>query len=350
MIPVWWQKFRASRNGKIDGAKGHPSDDQPEVSFYEQHLRSSALLHIRKTSMDWIDEDRKLKQDFCESNKVLENLKERINELKEDQTETEGDRKVWLDSHDRIHSVSAGYWVLLVFLAISEFPMNSVVFDLMGEVKWLTYLLAAGLGVTIPVCAHLLGINLRRLKDPDCKNPIMTLVILLSMLLTIFCVAYLREKYVIGTIEILKIDFDPRMVTIVFVSINLLIFTVATVASYMAHIDVSDDQAKTKQQTERVLGECAKILKEHSANIEKLSAEKNKIEELIEKLEVKREKTLEKYKHEAESWANHFEWLMDIYRISNMRARKPGSKPPVCFSSKPTIELGILDEELDKNC
>jgi len=350
MIPVWWQKLRASRNGKIDGAKGLPTDDQAEVSFYEQHLTSLAYHHIRKTTMEWIDKDRKLKQDFCESNQVLETLVGRIEDLEDDQTKTEGVKKVWKDTHDPPHYISIAYWILFVFLAISEFPMNSVVFDILGEVKWLTYLLAAGLGVAIPLSAHYLGINLRRQKDPECRNPIMTAVILIIMLLLIFGIAYLREKYVIGTIEILKIDFDPRMVTIVFISMNLLIFTVATVASYMEHIDVSDKQAKMKQQTERVLGECEKLLKENSADLEKLSAEKDKIKKHIANLAVTREKTLEEYKHEAESWVSHFKWLMNIYRISNMRTRKAGNTPPACFSAKPTIELGILDEDLDTNC
>src|SRR6058998_2130378 len=51
--------------------------------------------------------------------------------------------------------------VLILFLGIGEFPLNTVVFRLFGEPEYLTYVMASTLALTIPLLGLFIGIHLR---------------------------------------------------------------------------------------------------------------------------------------------------------------------------------------------
>jgi hypothetical protein len=251
-----------------------------------------------------------------------------------------------------MHSIPKGYWVLFTFLAICEFPMNSVVFDILGEAKWLTYLLAAGLGVIIPLSAHYMGIMLRR-ESPfeSLKSALKASFLFVSVFAVLLGLAYLREKFVTGAdiASVLGVEMDPRMVTIVFLSINLLIFVVATLASYMVHIDVADEQIRSYHRTLRSLKEVEDVLDDTSGSLNKLKAKCDEVGEHISGLMVTREKILQKNRESAEAHRDTAQWLINVYRTSNTRARKD-SQMPKCFKTMPAIDISAFDAPLDEEC
>lgn len=347
-----WRRWMAKRNGRLDGKKGIPADEQEEHTPYEQTLIKEGDSAIHYVMEGWLHKDRSLKQQYCGALTTLENLVEGIRAMEPGHEDMRTRRDQQRDRMDKMHTVSKGYWVLFLFMAICEFPMNSVVFDILGEAKWLTYLLAAGLGVIIPLAAHFMGIKLRRespLKHP--KGAIKAIFLMLSVTAVLVGVAYLRERFVAGSgvASVLGIDLEPRIVTIIFLSINLLIFVVATVASYMAHMDVTDGEIREHQITRRVLKEAEKLLRNSSGNLEDLKKKRDELEEEISRLRVRREKLHEEYREVAENVRDTHEWLIEIYRTGNLRARS-SPKPPPCFRKKPEIDMSpfnALDEECD---
>src|SRR3989442_3357224 len=51
------------------------------------------------------------------------------------------------------------HWALIAFLAVGEFPLNTVVFRLFGEAEYLTYVMASTLAITIPLIGVFIGVH-----------------------------------------------------------------------------------------------------------------------------------------------------------------------------------------------
>ena len=114
--------------------------------------------------------------------------------------------------------------------------MNSVVFDILGEAKWLALLI---------------------------------MIIVMDVLIS---VAYIRVKFVEGSkiATLLGIVMDPRMVTIVFLSINMLIFMVATIVVFLSHTDVVDEMKREQYHYKRIMKKTQELLNLTSENLKAL--------------------------------------------------------------------------------
>lgn len=352
--PFFWLTWMSKRNGCIDGKKGIPALEQQEHPFYEHRLKEGAETSIRHLAEEWRSDDRKLKEEYCRLLMAHKNATARIKTIQPDYQELLEDKDDLDDTWQKTHSVPWTYRALFAFLAACEFPMNSVVFDILGEAKWLTYILAAGLGVVIPLAAHYVGIKLRRESPLEhWRAALKTGLIVIVVFAVLIGLAYLRERYVAGSgmAAVLGIEMDPRMVTLVFLSINLLIFVVAVIASYMVHMDVTDAQIRSSHITQRSLKEIEELLKDVKGNLDQLKKKCDEIREEYSKLAVSRNKLFEIYRDRSEICRHSCEYLMNVYRTSNMRARAESSTQiPICFKNVLTIDTCPFDGELDEEC
>jgi len=124
--PLFWRKWMAKRNGRIDGKKGIPTIDQNIYPFYEQDLKNTYEASIQILTREWQKKDRGLKEDYCKTCATANNLKERIKEKGLDYKAASDARDKFSDAFSHMHTVPKAYWVLFVFLALCEFPMNSL--------------------------------------------------------------------------------------------------------------------------------------------------------------------------------------------------------------------------------
>jgi len=356
MAPLFWSRWKAKREGKKDGRLGYPESDH--ASQYEARRIAVAESTIDGFTRRYEREDKKLKEQYCEEMVALDNLNERIKAIEQDHQEAkraEQERRKAAAPRPPV-PVPISYWIIFAFLAVCEFPMNAAVFDILGEAKWLTYLLAAGLGVVIPLAAHFLGIQLRN-ESPfqSFRGALKALFIFLVVLAVLIGIAYIREKYVAGAdiVKILGIKMDPRMVTEIFLSINLLIFMVATIASYFYHIDVTDEIKRERYHYERIRKASQKLLNGVSDNLKPLYKNRDELEESISRLRTARESIFNQWKARAKQICKTKEWLISLYRHENIKSRlaagKGGEEPP-SFKKKPEIDLGIFAGELDEDC
>lgn len=350
--PLFWLKWMAKHNGKIDGRKNIPTIDQEIFPFYELNLKKLFESNIQLLTREWQEKDQKLKEEYCKVFTTADNLREQIKEKEPAFEETLKDRNRFSREFEHMHTVSKGYWVLMLFLAVCEFPMNSIVFDILGEAKWLTYLLAAGVCVVVPLAAHYMGIVLKR-ESPlkHASAALKAAVLFLSVAAVLLGLAYMRERFVAGSgvAELLGIKMDARMVTVIFLSINLLIFVVASFASYMAHIDVTEQEIKDYSITRRELKEAEELLASQGGNLERLKKVCDEMEEKISKIAVAREKVFQQHKEIAEAYRDTCLWLINVYRTKNMRVRE-NSEVPACFQGKPVVSIAPFDGDIDEKC
>src|SRR5437762_2348730 len=61
------------------------------------------------------------------------------------------------------------HWILIAFLAVGEFPLNTVVFRLFGEAEYMTYIMASTLALIIPLIGVFIGATVASYfaHDPD---------------------------------------------------------------------------------------------------------------------------------------------------------------------------------------
>jgi len=150
----------------------------------------------------------------------------------------------------QLHLAKKKYRIVIGGIAIAEVPLISIVFEIVGLTKVETYAVAAVLSILNVIAAHLLGALLAQRSFT--KEKILSLrgcsIIALAGTSTaaMLGIAYVRKLYIEGqgVSELLGVLIEPTAVMLVFLSINLLLQCVATVASIVMH----DFSAKAAQE------------------------------------------------------------------------------------------------------
>src|SRR5213592_131025 len=87
-------------------------------------------------------------------------------------------------------------WALIVFLAIGEFPLNTVVFRLFGEAEYLTYVMSSTLAIMIPLIGVFIGIHLRHVVPKWLGNLLIGILTPVVVAATLYAVSLLRNTYI----------------------------------------------------------------------------------------------------------------------------------------------------------
>jgi len=350
-VPLFIHRWIAASKGKTEGNGGIPPDNMDNREFiasYEWRIKDLAESDIAIVTRKWHRKDEKLKEKYCAAlanlTNVSEQLKQSGNALKERQKEADS----WRLKLQEFHQPPLSYYLLIIFLAVSEFPMNGIVFDILGEGKLATYIVAAFL-MSIPIAAHYLGIWLR--EESLFKNPahlVMFVMFGVAICATVLGVAYIREKYfeAAGITRVLGIPMDPRMVTFVFLGFNLLIFMLALVASYQAHLHGTEKTRREYHITRLNFKKARRLFKRAEKEFKRLEAKLHKLHDQVSRLSAKRQKLHLQTQGRIDAIRNTAEGLMTIYRRANVLHRSNKSYRFYELKlEKPTI---VLDEECDE--
>src|SRR5438445_11732157 len=87
------------------------------------------------------------------------------------------------------------HWALIVFLAVGEFPLNTVVFRLFGEAESLTYVMASTLAIIIPLIGVFIGVHLRHSVPKRVGNSLTGPLTPVVVGATLDAVSLLRNTY-----------------------------------------------------------------------------------------------------------------------------------------------------------
>ena len=136
-------------------------------------------------------------------------------------------------------------------ILIAEFPLNAIAFRLFGEAEVLTWVMTASLAVTLVLCAHGLGTFLRQ-PHPSMAERRWVMVLITLPVLAIIAIALIRARYLAVAAELTGLDtLGPVVGSAAFLIINLLVYTGATMLSYLAHAPkdrAAEDRAAQKQR------------------------------------------------------------------------------------------------------
>ena len=361
-----YTRRRIRRKGKLDGRSWRwkiwllqrdqkspfPAVEQEDAPPYEKELLRLADEKLDEISNAWKHADEKLKADYCLAKKKLEQARARHEKEEKDvgpaREAYESSRNAFMELHRPVISNRAE-WILLLLFMILEFPLNAVVFSILGASKLETYIAAGGICVILPLAAAYFGSLLRR----ENKTPVQKIFIALIPLIVILVftgIAIMRSE-LFGLEQkhsILKIELSAEAASIIFISFNLIIFIVATIISYLAshthpeHFNNLEEKFHFARK---------RYEKEHAEAI--AAAEEVEHTQLdFELKKQRRHKKHEQFKTWAEASIEHAEFAVSVYRTANLEVRYDG-KVPKCFDKPvltPELPDSLKDVNLDWDC
>lgn len=128
------------------------------------------------------------------------------------------------------------HWALIAFLAVGEFPLNTVVFRLFGEAEYLTYVMASTLAITIPLIGVFIGVHVRHAIPKRVGNLLIGILTPAVVGATLYAVSLLRNTYIVSQFSGTgQVSPEGNQMAYALFALNALVFFAATVASYFAH-------------------------------------------------------------------------------------------------------------------
>ncbi len=313
-----------------------PKTDQKIKSQFERELLQSGENQISQIAEEWKESDEKLKPDYCAAfiryTSALKTLKEEKGEM----SESINEYKAAKDKFDNFEppSLKPG-WMLfwLIAIGISEFFINSLVLQILGQNQLETYIAAFSMCVIIPLGAHFFGKSLQQINKSRVDKfwLIITPIIILTL---IGGLSFLRSKYFegMGISKLLGIEVTSTEATIVFIIINIALFVVAAVVSH----EGSHPQHKLYSRAKKRFKLAQKELEKDEEDVKKAAKELKSSEKDLEIKKHIRAKTHERLKEEAVTIKESAEWLISAYRATNLANRED---VPECFKEEPKVPV-----------
>lgn len=325
-----------------------PRPGQTEPAAFEKELIQVAEGDISREAEKWMERDRELKPKYCQALVAVKAAKQKFHKedkeaqaaLKAFETAEAEYKKLELPP---VSSAWRNFW--LFFIAVAEFPLNSVVFALFGAGKIETFIMAAGLCVAIPVIAHFFGQALRQ-EHKSLTDKALMITMPLIMLLILGAIAFIRAKYfqAARSYNLIGVEMSPTAMTTLFIIINMAIFLVAVLVSYEGtHPDHRFFRAVVRRYREAL-----KKLRKEGSEAESAGRELAQAEQRFQQIRQQRLKIYQQHAQRARTLQQTGEWLAATYRAANLRVRNDF---PECLKGdvpSPVIPQELLN--LDWDC
>ncbi len=209
------------------------------------------------------------------------------------------------------------HWLVVILLAIGEFPLNVVVFRMFGEPELMTYVMSLTLSLTLPLIGVFLGLQIRTLVSPRIATAIMIVLAPGTVLGALTALSFIRNMYVTLHAEHKLGDASGNMVYAMF-AINLLIFIGAFMVSFFAH-----------DQDEELDALHVAVLR--------LEKKRTKLRNRLVKAISRTNAVIRGGRAEADRILSETMSRLSLYRQANMAGRR-GTVAPPSFSKKPVSE------------
>ncbi len=352
---------RVVRKGKKDGRDWRytiwpfkrektpePKTDQKIPAQYEIEIMKAAENDIALQAEKWKEIDKDLKPTYCtavtEAELARKTSQKETEEAQAAQIEFNAAKKKYEAlSLPRLSAKWGNIW--LIFIALAEFPLNRVVFNVFAESQILTLIFAAGLCVMLPLFGHFMGVALRQeFRNRTEKIILIAMPAIMAFVLAV--TAFLRGKYfeVLKIQNIIGVSLTPMQLTIIFMIINVLFFFAAMIVSFESTHPQKSQYAAIVNRYRMAL----KRLEKEAAEATDAGKTLKRAEIKLQRLRQKRLKMHEQFVQMMRSIVDNAEWLISAYRAANLRERKD---IPPCFLNQPQLSQ-IPDNllTLDWNC
>lgn len=336
-------RARARRDGKRDGRLGIPTREEvvhPPALLQIAQRADEAVAELARL---WANHDARLHRRAGTTKRELRSAEQDVDaasaaaanaEKRREQVDARWDGFAASASPEGVRISSRMYAVAVVTILIAEFPLNAIAFRLFGEAEVLTWVMTASLAFTLVLCAHGLGTFLR-VVHPSMVERRWIIVLVALPVLVIVAIALIRARYL--SVEATVTGFDvlsPMVGSLAFLVINLLVYTGATMLSFLAH------GPRTAGRKERV-GDTEKAKRELGSAQQRLTDATRRArtqEEELTHADVTFEEAVRVHRARAREFVAYYRGLMTVYCAANLRARGTPDVPPV-LRDLPAIDV-----------
>lgn len=345
-IRVWWlgwyRRWNAAREGRIEGRQNKPPREQTIPSEFEKNIKNEIEAIIYAVVKGWTDADDRLFRQYCGAERDRENTENEIGRLqgqcKELKKAYDDNQKIVDDSGGLLYLNKPAYYVIIAVLFLLEIPVNYTVMQILGLDPILTAIVTAGPAAILVFGAHFTGITLKSGKDRFSRLGPLALAVAILTLVILTGIAYLREEFIAQFGEqLLGIHLNRTVITITFATLNLVLFLVGVLASYLAHDQIIEKFLKAKA----AFTACAAKMEQRRRYLEQLLVR-------LAQLKAERIKLFESHRATEGQFKNEGQLLMGIYRKANARARQ--GDPPEYFKGPLTAIDRYMPEEIGWDC
>ncbi|MFN8234118.1 MAG: hypothetical protein U0V56_11855 [Actinomycetota bacterium] len=329
-------RARARRDGKRDGVLGIPTLDEVAHPPALMAIAQRADEALAELARGWAADEARLRSRFGATERELGNAREDVELAAHDIAEAERRRETQKHRTDVLVAqpqqpsgprISMRVYVpAIVLILLAEFPLNAIAFRLFGEAEVLTWVMTAGLAIMLVLCAHGLGTFLRMPHRGPVERRWVWVLIGLPVL-TIVAIAVIRARYL--SLEAMLTGFDalgPVAGSLAFGVINLLIYTGATMLSYLAHGPQPSravrEAEEARDRERRAVGDARRELTDAKRTVRAR-------EEALGNAEVAADEALRQARARASELVAYHRGLMSSYCAANLRARSLPETPPI---------------------
>ena len=341
-------QLRAGRDGRRDGLRGIPATHGSMTPPGLVRIAQRAAEELAQLSRVVIVDEVRQRETFASSERERRTADDEADVAAMAVADAARRAEAMTERHDAstptqvVPRVSRSVYLLgIVAILIAEFPLNAIAFRLFGEAEVLTWVMTASLAVTLVLCAHGLGTFLRQ-AHPSMVERRWIVVLVALPILSIAAIAVIRARYLSYEAELTGFDaLGPMVGSAVFLVINLLVYTGATMLSYLAHAprDVAAERAGTAAvEADRELELAQWRLAEASRRV-------GDHEERSSKAAVAAEETVRVAAARADEVIAYHRGLMATYCAANLRARKDADVVEA-FEHLPEIRVPAVLEEI----
>jgi hypothetical protein len=339
-------QLQARRDGRRDGLRGIPAARGSMTPPALARIAQRAIEQLAQLSRVVITDEVRQRQalssterERCSADEEVERAALAVTDAGR-RSEAAVERRDAIVPGERGPRVSGVIYLLgVVAILIAEFPLNAIAFRLFGEAEVLTWVMTASLAVTLVLCAHGLGTFLRQ-AHPSMAERRWIIVLVALPILAIAAIAVIRARYLSYEAELTGFDaLGPMVGSAVFLVINLLVYTGATMLSYLAHAprDVAERAGTAAVEADRVLELAQRRLADASRRV-------GDHEERSSKAAVAAEESVRVAAARAAEVIAYHRGLMATYCMANLRARKDADVVEA-FEHLPEIQVpGVLEE------
>lgn len=312
---------------------------------FESVLRGSAEASLALLSKTWHSEDKVLHRRFCQAINRRQALLPGREEIHRNYKNARADVEVLQQSMDSFQNPELNpKWgiLFLVVIGTSEFLLNATAFSILGEGRLLTYGIAAGMGIGLPLLAHFWGQAMKQQSPSNMDLKIRAWSPIIAFLL-IFAVSVIRALFFGEVVDELA-GMHPLPYAILLMIINGVL---CMIARQIAYHSSRVQEVEYRTTLDRLRRADAK-LKQASQKAVNLDSNIAAVEDEIVEARHNRAKRFEEIHAEAGEIISSFRFLVQTYRRENVSAR---DSRPRCFDREPidpTVPPNLL--RISWNC
>ena len=339
-------QWRARRDGKRDGVIGIPTAHEPSAPPALVQIAQRAAETLAELCRGIASDEANRRYQLESAERDRHNAELDVDLAARTVANAEERHEAPTDSFSMASATERGprigkriYAVAIFAILIAEFPLNAIAFRLFGEAEVLTWVMTASLAVTLVLCAHGLGTFLRQ-PHPSMAERRWVMVLITLPVLAIIAIALIRARYLAVAAELTGFDtLGPVVGSAAFLIINLLVYTGATMLSYLAHAPkdrAAEERAAQKQQmavAQHELTFATRRVREQEARVSRSA--------------VASEQALRSMRAQADQVIAYYRGLMAAYSTANMRARG-NPEVPDALRILPSIEVPEVLRELGR--